>query len=82
MHISTLILGSIPALAAAHNQAFPKIVGGSSVLSQLKSRNVFSGLEHSGDALAERTPSVERRDGNCGPTLGACPTGQCCSEEG
>ena len=83
MHYSTLVLGALPALCAAHAHAgVPKIVGGGNAFAALKNRNIFEAMEHISEAAEARALINEKRDGTCGAGVGNCPAGQCCSPAG
>lgn len=86
---SSLFLGALPALVIAHDgglAGLPRVVGGSRFLGNLKSRNVFSGaVGYQPHAVEAREPShVEERQTvtTCGPGVGSCQKGYCCSAAG
>ncbi|KAK1777790.1 hypothetical protein QBC45DRAFT_179572 [Copromyces sp. CBS 386.78] len=93
MKLSSALLVTSLGLTFAHDasggQHVPKILGGRKLLSELKAFR--SGPVHAATPLSERAPTLERnsgprkRDANdqqCGPGLGSCAAGKCCSFEG
>ena len=83
MHYSTLLLGALPALCAAHAHAgVPKIVGGGNAFAALKNRNIFEAMEQVAEAAEAGASIHKKRDDICGAGVGKCPAGQCCSPAG
>lgn len=92
MKINTIILGTITTFVAAHANprdgevAVPKLFGGRKFLSNLRARDGHAlGLTHA--HLHQREPAsleaeIEARDNVCGPGVGSCSAGQCCSPAG
>jgi hypothetical protein len=93
MRSAALLWAALPALVFAHAEGdvhigMPKVIGGSKFMAKLKSRNVFSGSfgAYGGafDAHAHAAgPRVEvRATETCGPGVGNCDAGYCCSQSG
>lgn len=94
MKLSTALLAASLGLAFAHDdhgQHVPKLLGGRRFLSELETRRRATSREQ---AVAERQHApakqrgnpVRRQDddleGRCGPGIGSCEDGDCCSFEG
>lgn len=96
MKLSSTLLAASLGLAFAHgdhnSQHLPKILGGRKFLSELGARRKQASHENliprKHVTPAKRQGSLEKRqddentDGRCGPGIGACATGYCCSAEG
>ncbi|KAE8450181.1 hypothetical protein EG329_006962 [Mollisiaceae sp. DMI_Dod_QoI] len=96
MNLKLLVIGAFASAALAHSHyegpSMPKLMGARKFLSTLKARTALP------DAFAEKEARVEERqsphdsvleprqiggtDGQCGPGVGTCATGYCCSPAG
>jgi hypothetical protein len=92
MRSATYLLATLCTLGYAHSDprdvhaGMPKIMGGSKFMANLKARNIFANSTPAvvsgwGKAKAER--HLEARATNtCGPGVGSCDAGYCCSAAG
>lgn len=93
MKLSSALLATSLGLTFAHDnsggQHVPKILGGRKLVSELKAFR--SGPVHAATPLSERAPTLKQKSGprkrdaddqQCGPGLGSCAAGKCCSFEG
>lgn len=87
MHFSTVALATIAAVspfASAHIGGAPQLVGLN--MADLKARDLLSRLSAGGVSVGAVHNHVDlstRADKkNCGPGIGNCKTGECCSEVG
>ncbi|KAK3505136.1 glycoside hydrolase/deacetylase [Neurospora crassa] len=93
MKLSSALLAASLGLTFAHDtsggQHVPKALGGRNFLSELKA--LRSGPMHAATPLSERAPTPKQKygprkrdadDQQCGPGLGSCAAGKCCSFEG
>jgi hypothetical protein len=69
----------------------PKIMGGSRLNAALKNRRTFDftqARDSEAEFVKERSPVIagtrtkNPRQGSCGPGVGSCPAGYCCSSDG
>lgn len=89
MRSTVVLLATISALSSAHSDprdvhaGLPKLVGGSKLMANLKRRNLFSDAVTSGGGPVEAGPQLEARfTETCGPGVGNCDAGYCCSAAG
>ncbi|KAF8865745.1 glycoside hydrolase/deacetylase [Acephala macrosclerotiorum] len=96
MNLKLFVVGALASAALAHSShegpSMPKLLGGRKFLSTLKARNalpeVFEVLEERVEERQEPHADVlEARqiggtDGQCGPGVGTCAAGYCCSPAG
>jgi hypothetical protein len=91
MRSFTLLLTTISTLVIADSEhgnghGLPKLVGGKKFMTNLKSRNMFTDaipslIEERGPVTPEK--HIEARvTETCGPGVGNCDAGYCCSEYG
>lgn len=92
MQSTVVLLATLSALSSAHpdprdvHASLPELIGGSKFMANLRSRNIFidealSPLIQRGPVEAE--PQLEARfTETCGPGVGNCDAGYCCSAEG
>ena len=96
MRLSSAFVAVLFGLAAAHGdhdgQHIPKLLGGKRLLADLKARQGIAphprsfaraplGPARGPDPLHSRQID-DNIDGRCGPGVGSCATGYCCSSEG
>ncbi|KAN0103372.1 family 4 carbohydrate esterase [Hyaloscypha variabilis] len=97
MKYTTLVATALASIASAHSDprdvhaGIPKMLGGRKFLAELRAKNALPAplmmekrepdvqVMRSVEDLEERQIST---NGECGPGLGHCPAGQCCSIEG
>lgn len=96
MKLSSAILAASLGLAWAHDdrgQHVPKLLGLRKFVSGLEARRRAAFDEQPIAARSQHLPANQRRslkgrqdddddEGRCGPGIGACPNGECCSFEG
>ena len=92
MRSATYLLATLCTLGFAHpdprdlHTGMPKIIGGSKFMANLKARNIFDDSAPaavSGWAKEKVERHVETRaTNNCGPGVGSCDAGYCCSAAG
>jgi hypothetical protein len=94
MKLSAALLAASLGLAFAHDdygQHIPKLLGGRRFMSELEARRKAAAHEqhvaNRENAPANRRESLVRRqeddlEGRCGPGIGSCSPGDCCSAEG
>ncbi|KAH6850175.1 hypothetical protein B0I37DRAFT_107019 [Chaetomium sp. MPI-CAGE-AT-0009] len=95
MKLSSAILAASLGLAWAHDdhgQHVPKLLGVRKFVSGLEARRRAASSEQHTAARRQRLPTNRRGnlkgrqddddEGRCGPGIGACPDGDCCSFEG
>ncbi|KAK4147058.1 uncharacterized protein C8A04DRAFT_34602 [Dichotomopilus funicola] len=90
MKLSSALLAASVGLAVAHSERsehLPKILGGRKFLSELVAKRkedfgeIPSGPRHANGRSLERRQD-DGEDDQCGPGIGACADGECCSAEG
>lgn len=97
MHLKLLFVGAFASIGLAHSSregpSTPKLFGAREFLSTLKARNALpEALAEHEDHVEKRWPedsfqALETRqiggtDGQCGPGVGTCASGYCCSPAG
>jgi hypothetical protein len=88
MQSSLLLVWLLSAVISSHSDRLgPKLMGGSKLLAKLKSRNVFTQHQQIDvETVAERSAApksrVQPRQAQCGPGIGNCTAGLCCSIDG
>lgn len=97
MRLSSALVAALFGLAAAHSdhdgQHVPKLLGGRRFLANLKARQIVprsptaarapTGPERRHDSLHNRQSDADAdAESRCGPAIGSCATGYCCSAEG
>ena len=94
MKYNTLVVAALATFANAHSgprdvHAPPKVLGGRKFLAELRAENGFPApmrFEKREPIQVVENPRLEERQisttGQCGPSFGHCPAGQCCSLEG
>ncbi|TLD31633.1 hypothetical protein PspLS_02222 [Pyricularia sp. CBS 133598] len=85
-------LATYVGLVTAHgDHAIPHVVGGRQILAELRARGVLGGHGHharhaeAAPATSEtrqRLDTRQKENPQCGPGVGKCPDGQCCSPAG
>jgi len=86
--LSTVFLWlPLASVIIAHIEAgngFPKVVGGSHFAAKLRSRNIFAEAQvlEDRDVIGSTNPSSHIKRQNCGPGVGSCAAGYCCSSGG
>ncbi|RDW70073.1 hypothetical protein BP5796_08470 [Coleophoma crateriformis] len=92
MKFNAALLGALATLVSAHSdyagEPVPQMIGGKRFLAELRSQNpqidaqIRSSITQKRDVESQAGAKLEKRDDLCGPGVGSCPTGQCCSPAG
>jgi hypothetical protein len=97
MHSAIFLLALLASVISAPSEVgnsrngLPKIMGGSRFNANLKNRNIFEytqARDFKAGPVRERSPVVagtqtkHPRQQGCGPGVGSCPAGYCCSSDG
>jgi hypothetical protein len=89
MYLSNIViatLATVGPLANAHSTGLPQIIGLD--VADVKARSFLRSLgarlaeSQSHDIEARQTPPPPSSPPNCGPGIGSCPDGNCCSTLG
>jgi hypothetical protein len=87
MYLSTIVVATIAAvapLASAHGAGIPQIIGLD--VADLKARNLLNNLGarfvETGNARNKLTLEARQDKPECGPGIGSCGAGLCCSRSG
>ncbi|RDW89567.1 hypothetical protein BP6252_01599 [Coleophoma cylindrospora] len=92
MKFNAALLGALATLVSAHSdhagEPVPQMIGGKRFLAELRSQNpqidaqIYSSITQKREVASQAGANLEKRDDLCGPGVGSCPTGQCCSPAG